>query len=143
MAPDESHYRARMTRLFSFSLPALALLLVTRNWCGAQTAFEQACTNLAARTGDDAARLHQLFKLDWDHKKITPPRITLRDVSQQIKAQMETDPQKSPLLKSFSEFPQQIPEADRTRLRREAAEAVQNQVAPAFGKPTDCPGPQI
>src|SRR5436190_23198227 len=33
----------------------------------AQTAFEQQCAKLAARKGDDTARLQELFKLDWDY----------------------------------------------------------------------------
>jgi uncharacterized protein (DUF885 family) len=42
------------------------LLLVT--WCGrAQTAFEKACADLASQKGNDETRLHELFKLDWDH----------------------------------------------------------------------------
>src|SRR5439155_6149399 len=29
--------------------------------------FEQDCAKLASRTGNDAGRLWELFKLDWDH----------------------------------------------------------------------------
>src|SRR2546422_730128 len=32
-----------------------------------QTAFESECAKLAAQPGNDARRLHELFKLDWDY----------------------------------------------------------------------------
>lgn len=245
----------------------LALGLLSGSRCEAQSPFEKDCAALAARSGDDAARLHELFKLDWQHtmqehpefatsvgfpgenerwtdlslsaierrkaeaaaplkviesidrsrlneadrlnydlfrydtqasvegtrfkgeylaltqmdgvqqdvarvlaicpratqkdfedmlarlravpklvaqtitllkqgleEKITPPRITLRDVPQQIQAQMVLDPQHSPLLKPFAEFPPEIPAEARERLRQEAADAVKTNVVPAFGK---------
>ncbi len=65
---------------------------------------------------------------------ITPPRITLRDVPQQVKNQMEDDPKKNSLLKPFLEFPAEIPESERERLRKEAATALKEKVIPAFGK---------
>ncbi len=232
-----------------------------------QTAFEQDCAALAARPGDDAARLHQLFKLDWDHSMrespeyatevgypgqndrwtdssldaierrkrellapmnvlksidrarldaddqlsydlfrrgqeeaiegtrfkgeympisqlggvqqgvpetleispratvkdyedmiarlnavpvlidqtivllekgaaagITPPRVTLRDVPQQIKALTIDDPDKNAALKPFTEFPPEIGPTERERLRREAASALKEKVVPAFAK---------
>ena len=65
---------------------------------------------------------------------ITPPRITLRDVPQQVKNQMEQDPDTNALLKPFKEFPVEIPEAQRARLRQEAAAALKEKVVPAFGR---------
>ncbi len=65
---------------------------------------------------------------------ITPPRITLRDVPDQVANQLEADPDKNSLLKPFSEFPLQISEADRARLRKEAAIALKEKVIPAFAK---------
>jgi len=65
---------------------------------------------------------------------ITPARITLRDVPQQVKNQMAEDPAKNPLLKSFNEFPREIGESDRARLKQEAAAALREGVIPAFGK---------
>jgi len=65
---------------------------------------------------------------------ITPPRITLRDVPQQVKDQMVDDPETNPLLKPFTKFPAEISETDRTRLRKEAAAALRERVLPAFGR---------
>jgi uncharacterized protein (DUF885 family) len=68
---------------------------------------------------------------------ITPPRITLRDVPDQVASQMNPDPEKNALLKPFTEFPIQISETDRTRLRKEAAVALKGKVVPAFTKLRD------
>jgi uncharacterized protein (DUF885 family) len=65
---------------------------------------------------------------------VTPPRITLRDVPQQVKNLMEADPQKNSLLESFGKFPAEIPEAQRARLRDEAETALKEKVIPAFRK---------
>jgi uncharacterized protein (DUF885 family) len=65
---------------------------------------------------------------------VTAPRITLRDVPDQVKAQMVEDPDKNPLLKAFKEFPAEIPGHERVRLRAQAAAAVRERDIPAFGK---------
>ncbi len=65
---------------------------------------------------------------------ITPPRITLRDVPQQVKQQMEADPQKSAFLKNFQEFPKEMSETDRVRLREQAESALKDKVIPAFAR---------
>lgn len=65
---------------------------------------------------------------------ITPPRITLRDVPQQVKNQMVDALDKSPLLEAFKEFPESIPSAEREKLRAAAITAVKEKVIPAFAK---------
>jgi uncharacterized protein (DUF885 family) len=65
---------------------------------------------------------------------ITPSRITLRDVPQQVKSQMIDDPDKNAFLKPFGEFPPEISEPDRTRLRSEAVAALKQKIVPAFAK---------
>lgn len=65
---------------------------------------------------------------------ITPPRITLRDVPQQVQNQMERDPRKNPLLKPFAGMPETIPVNERARLRRAAEAAVLEKVIPAFAR---------
>jgi uncharacterized protein (DUF885 family) len=65
---------------------------------------------------------------------LTPPRITLRDLPAQVSAQLTDDPLKSPMLEAFHSVPASIPEAERARLTREAADAYTRSVAPAFTK---------
>jgi len=66
--------------------------------------------------------------------KVTPPRITLRDVPQQIKNQMEVDPEKNALLRPFQQFPADISNADRERLHKAAATVLKEKVVPAYSK---------
>jgi len=65
---------------------------------------------------------------------ITPPRITLRDVPQQVKNQLEPDLTKSAFLRSFQKFPAEFSETNKTRLRFAAELALQKKVFPAFIK---------
>jgi uncharacterized protein (DUF885 family) len=59
---------------------------------------------------------------------ITPPRAILHEEPEQI----EKDPWKSPILAPFQKFPETIPEAERERLRREAARLYTEEVVPAL-----------
>jgi uncharacterized protein (DUF885 family) len=68
---------------------------------------------------------------------ITPPRVTLRDVPQQVKDQMEEDADKNALLRAFADFPREISSGDRARLRKDAAIALHKKVIPAFGRLRD------
>jgi uncharacterized protein (DUF885 family) len=63
---------------------------------------------------------------------ITPPRVTLRDVPEQIESQMKPGPEKNEMLKAFYEFPAGIQESDRARLRGEAIRTLREKVIPAF-----------
>jgi uncharacterized protein (DUF885 family) len=66
--------------------------------------------------------------------RMTPPRITLRDVPAQVKAQLVDDPMKSPMLEAFSKMPPSIPPADQTKLRARATAAYKDSLAPAFAR---------
>lgn len=63
---------------------------------------------------------------------VTPPRVVLRDVPDQVRNQIVDDPLASPLLRPFGRFPVAVAEADRDRLRREAARIYTERVRPAF-----------
>lgn len=63
---------------------------------------------------------------------ITPPRVTLRDVPDQVRSLLVEDPWESPILSSFEDLPAAIPVAERERLRREAARIFAEQVTPAI-----------
>jgi uncharacterized protein (DUF885 family) len=68
---------------------------------------------------------------------ITPPKITFRDVPEQVNAQIVNDPLKSPMLAAFKGLPASIPEADRTRVTERATAAYKQVVVPSFTKLRD------
>ncbi|PYP42140.1 MAG: DUF885 domain-containing protein, partial [Gemmatimonadetes bacterium] len=65
---------------------------------------------------------------------ITPPRVTLRDVPDQIRGLTPDDPMASPLLQPFAQFPASVPATERERLTRAARDAYTQRVAPAYRK---------
>jgi uncharacterized protein (DUF885 family) len=66
--------------------------------------------------------------------KMTPPRITLRDVPAQVQSQILADPTKSPMLEAFTHMPASISVADQVRLKDRAAMAYTSAVVPSFKK---------
>jgi uncharacterized protein (DUF885 family) len=66
--------------------------------------------------------------------KMTPPRITLRDVGAQVQSQVFDDPMKSPILEAFTHMPASISAADQARLKDRAAMAYASAVVPSFKK---------
>jgi uncharacterized protein (DUF885 family) len=64
--------------------------------------------------------------------KVTAPRITLRDVPDQVKGLLTADPTKSPVLVTFTRFPASIPAADQARLTAAAVKAYTDKVKPAY-----------
>lgn len=65
---------------------------------------------------------------------ITPPKITLRNVSEQIKAQVVEDPSKSALYEPFKTFPANISAIEKERLRKNAFRIISEKIVPAFQK---------
>jgi uncharacterized protein (DUF885 family) len=65
-------------------------------------------------------------------KGITPPKITLRDVPEQIRNTIPVDIDKSPLLSSFSGFPDSIGQDEQERIKASARQIIKQQVYPAF-----------
>jgi uncharacterized protein (DUF885 family) len=64
--------------------------------------------------------------------KVTAPRITLRDVPDQVKGLLTADPMQSPVLVTFTRFPASIPAADQKRLTAAAVKAYSEKVKPAY-----------
>jgi uncharacterized protein (DUF885 family) len=62
----------------------------------------------------------------------TPPRVTLRDVPQQVRNQIVEEPMASPMLAAFGRFPAALSGGDRDRLARDARHAFADGVAPAY-----------
>jgi len=65
---------------------------------------------------------------------ITTPRITLRDVPQQLRDLIADNPGDSPLLRPFAEIPEKMPAKKRASLRREAERILVADVYPAYRK---------
>ena len=63
---------------------------------------------------------------------VTPPRVTLRDVPQQIRNQLVDDAARSPLLSGFADLPATIDPVQAEALRQRAAEVYRKQVVPAY-----------
>jgi uncharacterized protein (DUF885 family) len=69
---------------------------------------------------------------------VTPPKITLREVAAQIRAQVPDDPRKSPVfVAAFEGAPASLPAAERARLEAALAEALRAQVIPAYRRLAD------
>jgi uncharacterized protein (DUF885 family) len=62
----------------------------------------------------------------------TPPRVTLRDVPDQVRNQLVEDPLTSPLLRPFLSFPPAVDTPTQERLRAAAVRAYTGMVAPAY-----------
>jgi uncharacterized protein (DUF885 family) len=67
----------------------------------------------------------------------TQPRVTLREVPDQIGSLIAAEAMSSPLLYPFKIFPEAVSEADRERLRADAIEAYTSHVAPALKRLLD------
>lgn len=63
---------------------------------------------------------------------ITPPKVVLREVPDQVRNQIVDDPIKSPLLEPFTRMPAAISPQDQARLRAEAIDVYQRKVRPAY-----------
>ncbi len=63
---------------------------------------------------------------------ITAPAITLRDVPDQIRAQIVDDPTESPIYGPFKNMPEVIAEAEQSRLREDARAAIAQVIVPAY-----------
>jgi len=63
---------------------------------------------------------------------VTPPKITLRDVPQQIRNQLVDDAGQSPLLRGFREIPGAIDPLQAESLRQRAATVYRERVVPAY-----------
>jgi uncharacterized protein (DUF885 family) len=100
---------------------------------------------MPARTADDYEKMLALLRgfprvveqgiarLDEGLRRgITPPRVTLRNVTDHLQIGLTDDPLKNPLLEPFQHMPDSIPAAERERLRRAAADVVRHHVAPAL-----------
>lgn len=65
---------------------------------------------------------------------VTPPRVILRDLPEQIQKQIVDDPASAPLLMALDNLPGDLPQSEALRLRLEAGKAYREAARPAYEK---------
>jgi uncharacterized protein (DUF885 family) len=65
---------------------------------------------------------------------LMPPKITLRDVPDQVRNQMPAGVTASPLMQPFEDFSTDIPKKEQDRVRAEAMDALTDRVIPAYAE---------
>lgn len=75
----------------------------------------------------------ELMQIGLEHK-ITPPKITLTDVAEQINAQIIKDPEQSPFFKPFQQFPASISIEEQKNLQTQAKQVIETLIVPAYKK---------
>jgi uncharacterized protein (DUF885 family) len=65
-------------------------------------------------------------------RMITPTRVAVRDVADQIQAQVTEDPEESPFYEPFKSFPETVPADQHDALRKAAKEIILEKIVPAF-----------
>jgi uncharacterized protein (DUF885 family) len=92
---------------------------------------------------DYIARLHQLpriFDETMDNMRLgmadgmMPPKFLLEKAVEQTNEIANTPVDKSPFAQPFDKFPASFSDADKTRLKKDGHDAIQNQVVPAYLK---------
>lgn len=68
------------------------------------------------------------------HAGITPPRVTLTDIPQQVQNQIVEDPLSAAMLKVVASLSSDISEAEQERTREEAYRIYNDRIVPAFEK---------
>lgn len=79
-------------------------------------------------------RIDQVVALMRDglSRGITPPRVTLRDVPQQVNALLTDSPLDSPLAASFQRYPESFSEDQKQEFRQRATQRLEQEVFPAL-----------
>lgn len=67
-------------------------------------------------------------------QRITPPKITLRAVAEQIQAQIVSKVEESPFYRPFKNFPETVPLSEQERLSAAGKEAIEQSILPAYQK---------
>jgi uncharacterized protein (DUF885 family) len=83
--------------------------------------------NLSAHIDQSIALMRQGLE-----QGITPPKITLRDVPQQIRNQLVDDPSESPLMGAFAALPEGVDPLQAASLQERAFKAYRESVVPAY-----------
>jgi uncharacterized protein (DUF885 family) len=97
------------------------------------------CENIIARLHAVPAYVEQNIAIlnEAIERGVTQPRIVADLVTDQLKSQVAQDATTTPLLEFLKKMPTSIPEAERTRLRKQATDAFENDFRPAWRKYLD------
>ncbi|MFH1374010.1 MAG: DUF885 domain-containing protein [bacterium] len=92
------------------------------------------CENILARLAALPVLIEQVIALmdSGLQASITPPRVTLTEVPQQVANQIVAEPEKAPTLAFLGSLSSRIDESLQQQIRHRAAEIYTSQVAPAF-----------
>ena len=63
---------------------------------------------------------------------ITPPKITMRDIPEQVLAQIVEDPSQAPMLEIFQEFPESMTGKQQDDIQNEAYSIYRDQIVPSL-----------
>jgi uncharacterized protein (DUF885 family) len=90
--------------------------------------------NIIARLNGVPALVQQVIALldQGLEKGITPPKVVIRDVPDQVRNQIVDDPLESPLLRPFGHMPESIAPEEQARLKAEAVSTYQTKVRPSY-----------
>ena len=94
------------------------------------------CNDILARLRGVSEQVEQtLSRLKEGLRKgLTPPRVTMTEVPQQVLNQIVDDPADAPILKALVEISDMVPNEEQVRIRNEAYSTYTNSVVPAFNK---------
>jgi uncharacterized protein (DUF885 family) len=97
------------------------------------------CENIIARLHAVPAYVDQNIAIlnEAIARSVTQPKIVADLVTDQLKSQVAQDATATPLLEFLKKMPANIPEAERTRLRKQATDAFENDFRPAWRKYLD------
>src|SRR5882762_356370 len=97
------------------------------------------CENIIARLHAVPAYVDQNIAIlnEAIERGVTQPKIVADLVTDQLKAQVAQDAGTTPLLEFLKKMPTNIPEAERSRLRKQATDAFENDFRPAWRKYLD------
>ena len=126
-------YQARLIRVNQlFGLHTTVLLTMREMPARTEADYENMLARLAAISAYVDQNIETLR--DAIEDGIVQPRLVVDIIVGQLKAQAAPDPDQSPLLAAFRDFPAGIPEARRQDLASEAARAYRDAFQPAWAK---------
>ncbi|MEE8404168.1 MAG: DUF885 domain-containing protein, partial [candidate division Zixibacteria bacterium] len=94
------------------------------------------CNDILARLNGVSEQVEQALSLMKEglKKGLTPPRVTMTEVPQQVLNQITENPAEAPILKALVQISDMVPNEEQVRIRNQAYEIYTNEIVPAFNK---------